>query len=195
MANTFLDPLLELDQAIFSLINTKWTHPILDNLMPWARNANHWIPFYLLLLVVLFLKMGKKTGKWLLFVALNVTLTDQISSHIFKPWVHRLRPCADPSFMHQAKLLLDHCSGGFSFTSSHAANHFGLAMFIVMTLQPLFKGYRFLFLIWAAFISYAQVYVGVHYPLDVIFGGLIGIMVGYFNAKLYFTWNAKSNSN
>jgi undecaprenyl-diphosphatase len=87
--------------------------------------------------------------------------------------------------MHQSRLLLDHCSGGFSFTSSHAANHFGLAMFIVMTLQPLLKNYRYLFLIWAAIISYAQVYVGVHFPLDVFAGAIIGIAVGYLNSKLY----------
>jgi undecaprenyl-diphosphatase len=88
--------------------------------------------------------------------------------------------------MHHSRLLLDHCSGGFSFTSSHAANHFGLAMFIVMTLQPLLKNYRYLFLFWAAIISYAQVYVGVHFPLDVFAGAIIGISVGYLNSKLYY---------
>jgi undecaprenyl-diphosphatase len=118
-------------------------------------------------------------------VVINVALTDQISSSFFKPFFHRLRPCADPTLMHQSRLLLDHCSGGFSFTSSHAANHFGLAMFIVMTLQPLLKNYRYLFLIWAAIISYAQVYVGVHFPLDVFAGAIIGIAVGYLNSKLY----------
>jgi undecaprenyl-diphosphatase len=94
--------------------------------------------------------------------------------------------------MHQSRLLLDHCSGGFSFTSSHAANHFGLAMFVVMTLAPLLKNYRFIFLIWAALISYAQVYVGVHYPADIFMGAFIGILVGWLNGKLFQIWQKKS---
>ena len=84
-----------------------------------------------------------------------------------------LRPCADPLMTGKVNLLLDHCSGGFSFTSSHAANHFGLAMFLFISLTPLFKKYTCLFFIWAGIISYAQVYVGVHYPLDVLAGAMI----------------------
>jgi undecaprenyl-diphosphatase len=90
--------------------------------------------------------------------------------------------------MQQTRLLLDYCSGGFSFTSSHAANHFGIAVFLVVTLQPLLKNYRYLFLIWAAIIAYAQVYVGVHFPLDIFVGAIIGIIVGYFNGKLFHKW-------
>lgn len=185
MLTVFLDPILELDQALFTLINTKWTNGLFDTMMPWSRNANSWIPLYLLLLVYLGVKMGKKIGIWLLFVAINVAITDQISSHLFKPLVHRLRPCADPAIMQQVKLLLSHCSTGFSFTSSHAANHFGIAMFFVMTLSTYFNKYRYLFFIWAALIAYAQVYVGVHYPLDIIFGGLVGVLVGYLNGHFY----------
>jgi undecaprenyl-diphosphatase len=156
--------------------------------MPWVRTANNWIPLYLLLLGYLFYAWGVKAWKWVLLVAVNVALTDQISSSVFKPLFHRLRPCADPQIRFQARLLLDHCSGGFSFTSSHAANHFGLAMFIFMTLQPLFKKYTYLFFVWAACIAYAQVYVGVHYPLDVFAGACIGLVVGYFCAFIYKKW-------
>jgi membrane-associated phospholipid phosphatase len=185
MTNSIWSTLLAKDQALFSLINTHWTHPLLDKVLPWCRNANNWYPFYAVLLVYLFIKWGSATWKWLLFAVINLTLTDQISSSIFKPLVHRLRPCADPMILGKTRLLLDHCSGGFSFTSSHAANHFGLAMFMFMSLQPLFKKYTWLFFIWAATIAYAQVYVGVHYPLDVFAGAIIGIIVGAINGMVY----------
>jgi undecaprenyl-diphosphatase len=135
--------------------------------------------------VYLFIKWGKATWKWLLFAVINLTVTDQVSSSIFKPLVHRLRPCADPLMTGKVNLLLDHCSGGFSFTSSHAANHFGLAMFLFISLTPLFKKYTWLFFIWAGIISYAQVYVGVHYPLDVLAGAMIGLVVGKLNGMIF----------
>ena len=186
MMPDFLTQLLTKDQALFSLINGKWTNIVFDKLMPWLRTSNNWVPFYAALLIYLFVKWGAKAWKWIIIVALNVTITDQISSSFFKPFFHRLRPCADPAIMYKSRLLVDHCSGGFSFTSSHAANHFGLAMLVFMTLQPLFKKYTFLFFIWAALIGYAQIYVGVHYPLDVLVGTCIGLLVGYGMSKLYF---------
>ena len=190
--NDFLTQLIAKDHAFFSSINGKWTNPLLDSVMPWVRHSNNWIPLYVVLLSFIIYKWGKKSWKWLVLVALNVTLTDQISSHLFKPFFHRLRPCADPELMQQSRLLLDHCSGGFSFTSSHAANHFGIAVFLVVTLQPLLKNFRYLFLVWAALIAYAQVYVGVHFPLDILAGALIGIIVGYFNGKLFHKWQGNS---
>jgi undecaprenyl-diphosphatase len=190
--NDFLTQLIAKDHALFSSINGKWTNPLLDSVMPWVRHSNNWIPLYVVLLSFIMYKWGKKSWKWLVLVALNVTLTDQISSHLFKPFFHRLRPCADPELMQQSRLLLDHCSGGFSFTSSHAANHFGIAVFLVVTLQPLLKNFRYLFLVWAALIAYAQVYVGVHFPVDILAGALIGIIVGYFNGKLFHKWQGNS---
>ena len=176
------------DKALFSNINGKWTCSLFDHIMPWIRTSNNWIPLYIVLLAYIIYKWRINAWKWVLLALLNVGLTDQISSSIFKPLFHRLRPCADPEIMHQSRLLLDHCSGGFSFTSSHAANHFGIAVFIMMTLQPFLKNYRFIFLVWAAMIAYAQVYVGVHFPLDIFVGAIIGIIVGYFNGKLFHKW-------
>jgi undecaprenyl-diphosphatase len=185
MMQSFWASLNTKDKALFSNINGKWTNPLFDNIMPWVRTSNNWVPLYIVLLALIIYRWKKNAWKWVLLAAINVGLTDQISSSIFKPLFHRLRPCADPEIMYQSRLLLDHCSGGFSFTSSHAANHFGIAIFIVITLQPILKNYRFLFLIWAALIAYAQVYVGVHYPMDILFGSLIGVIVGYFNGKIF----------
>jgi undecaprenyl-diphosphatase len=195
MMKDFWEGLLAKDRALFSMINGKWTAASLDAIMPWVRTSNNWVPLYIGLLGFIIYKWKRNAWRWIVLVALNVGLTDQISSSIFKPFFQRLRPCADPELMYQSRLLLDHCSGGFSFTSSHAANHFGVAVFIVMTLQSLLKNYRFLFLAWAAIIAYAQVYVGVHYPLDIFGGACIGILVGYFNGKLFLYWQQKSFSN
>lgn len=190
MTQLFLESLLNADQSLFTLINGKWTNSLFDSIMPWVRTSNNWIPLYFLVLGYVIYKQKGKAWKWVLMAAINVTLSDQISSSIFKPFFHRLRPCADPQIMHQARLLLDHCSGGFSFTSSHAANHFGFAMFLFLTIPSPYKKFQYLFFAWAALISYAQVYVGVHYPIDVIAGGLIGLMVGWATATVYNKLNS-----
>jgi undecaprenyl-diphosphatase len=184
----FLNSILDQDKALFSLINGKWTHPVLDVIMPWLRHANNWIPLYLAIAVFLFIKWGVKTWKWLVVAILNVAISDQISSNIFKPLFARLRPCQDPAIMYKSRLLIDHCMASASFTSSHAANHFGFAMFVFMTLRPLFKNYTYLFFIWAGCISYAQIYIGVHYPLDVLGGAILGITLGYLSSKLFEKW-------
>jgi undecaprenyl-diphosphatase len=176
------------DQALFELINGQWTIPFFDVLMPWMRTSEHWFLFYLVLVGYIFYRWGWKAWKWLLTVAITIALTDQVSSFIFKPFIHRLRPCADPAMLTQVKLLIPACPSSFSFTSSHAANHFSLAMFVFMTLQPLFKKYTYLFFVWAGIISYAQIYVGVHYPLDILAGTLIGLIMGYTGARLYLKW-------
>jgi len=184
--------LKQADQGLFGLINGQWTNSFFDSWMPWMRTSEHWFLFYLALVGYIFYRWGWKTWKWLLTVAITIALTDQVSSFIFKPFIHRLRPCADPAMLTQVKLLIPACPSSFSFTSSHAANHFSLAMFVFMTLQPLFKKYTYLFFVWAGIISYAQIYVGVHYPLDVLAGALLGLMIGYAGARVYLKWMSRN---
>ena len=191
MIQDFWASILKADQSLFEHINGQWTCPFLDSMMPWVRTSEHGFPMYVVLLGYLFYKWGWKALKWILAIAITIGVSDQVSSFFFKPFVHRLRPCADPAMLHQAKLLIGACPTSFSFTSSHATNHFALAMFIMMTLQSLLKKYTYLFFVWAGLISYAQIYVGVHYPLDVLVGTLIGITLGYTFAKLYLKWNDK----
>lgn len=188
MGLSIFQQIKDIDQALFYQINGVWHHPILDAVLPWTRHSNNWIPLYIGLLGWLIYQVGWKTLKWLLFALINVGLTDQISSSVFKPFFHRLRPCNDPALFGKTRLLLEQCAGGFSFTSSHAANHFGIAMFIFMTWGGTQKKYTRFFFVWAGVIAFAQIYVGVHYPLDIVGGTIIGLISGSTMAKAYLKW-------
>ncbi len=188
MGLSIFQQIKDIDQALFHQINGVCHYPLLDKILPWTRHSNNWIPLYVVLLGWMVYQIGWKTWKWLLFALINVGITDQVSSSIFKPLFHRLRPCNDPALYGKTRLLLDHCSGGFSFTSSHAANHFGLAMFIFITWGVSKQRYSKYFFVWAGLIAFAQVYVGVHYPLDILGGTMIGLIAGYFMARLYLKW-------
>ena len=190
MGLSIFQQIKDIDQALFYQINGVWHHPILDAVLPWTRHSHNWIPLYIGLIIWLIYQIGWKTLKWILFALINVGLTDQISSSVFKPFFHRLRPCNDPALIGKTRLLLEHCSGGFSFTSSHAANHFGIAMFIFMTWGITQKKYTRFFFVWAGVISFAQIYVGVHYPLDIFGGAIIGLVSGFAMAKAYLKWTA-----
>jgi undecaprenyl-diphosphatase len=185
MGLSIFQQIKDIDQALFYQINGVWHHPILDAVLPWTRHSNNWIPLYIGLLGWLIYQVGWETWKWLLFALINVGLTDQISSSVFKPFFHRLRPCNDPALIGKTRLLLEQCAGGFSFTSSHAANHFGIAMFIFITWGVTQKKYTRFFFVWAGIIAFAQIYVGVHYPLDIIGGTIIGLISGFSMAKAY----------
>ena len=173
------------DQTVLFYINQRGSNVLFDALLPWCRAAIIWAPLYLFLAAFSVVNFGKKGWWWIIFLIITIALTDQISSGFFKPFFARLRPCADPMMIPYIKLRIAQCSGAFSFTSSHAANHFGIAMFAVSTLQTTTgRIIKYLF-IWAAIICYAQMYVGVHYPLDIMGGTAIGLIVGAITAKFF----------
>src|SRR5207237_3045930 len=119
-----------------------------------------------------------------LFAVITVTVSDTISSHILKPLIGRIRPCGDPDFAFKVRLLAG-CGGNGSFPSSHAVNHFGIVMFLFIILYSFAGKWSYLFFLWAAVICYAQVYVGVHYPTDVIGGALIGCFLCWITCTLF----------
>jgi membrane-associated phospholipid phosphatase len=178
-----LESLLYYDQQIFFFINRQLSNPAFDFIMPYVRERDFWIPLYVLL-VFYFVRLLKKWS-WvaLLTAAITVVITDQVSSTLIKPWIGRLRPCNDPSLAEQVQLIVN-CGSGFSFVSSHAANHFGIACFLIVMLQHRLKWILPVALFWAALVSFAQVYVGVHYPLDIICGGLLGVAIGILAGKI-----------
>ena len=177
--------LITYDQYLFKIINYGWSNPLFDFLMPWLRNPNTWLPLYLfLILLVLF--NYRKTGFWWFFLAVGcVIISDFITGSILKNNVIRLRPCNNPEIISWVHVLVGKRPITSSFASSHASVSFGIATFFYQTLKESFNNWPFLFFFWAFSISFAQVYVGVHYPLDIICGGLIGILIGYLSGKSF----------
>lgn len=175
--------LLELDRHIFSLINAD-AGPWLDQILPWWREKSNWIPLYTLMAFVFVHRFGWRGFALIAITGLWVTVADFTSSSIFKPWVGRLRPCNDPDFADQVRLLLEHCGSGKSFPSSHATNHFALTVFLRQVFGRRWRFYTNLGMLWAAIIAFAQVYVGVHYPFDILVGALLGSIFGVLGASL-----------
>ena len=151
---------------------------------PMWRNKYFWVPFYLFILAIVGVNFRSRFLPFLLFAVLTITVADTISSKVIKPTVKRDRPCRAEHLAEPAVVLIS-CGGGYSFTSSHATNHFAIACFFMLTIGGIFTYSRILFLLWAASISYGQIYVGVHYPLDVLVGALIGSLIGCSVAYLF----------
>lgn len=174
-----LELLIECDKKLFFLINTEWSNAFFDFLLPYWRTKTTWIPLYILLFLIIAKDRGFKIGWVLIVLGASIALADYTSSEIIKKGVERLRPCNDPSLSNVRTLIS--CGSGFSFTSSHATNHFAVAMQLFLIFRMSWKTRYFLTLFtWAALIAYSQVYVGVHYPLDVFFGGIWGCLLAYF---------------
>lgn len=184
-ATSVWDTLALWDRELFLLINKSCSSVFLDVLLPIWRSRNTWFPLYLLMLLVVVRRLGYRSIPWIIGIALAVAFGDIISSHIIKPYFDRVRPCAEAALLGEMKLRIARCPGHGSFTSSHATNHFAIASFVFFSLQPFLKGWRWLFMLWAFIICFAQVYVGVHYPGDVLGGMMLGILLGYLFAYLY----------
>jgi membrane-associated phospholipid phosphatase len=176
--------MLEFDYHLFFKINGQWTNSFLDAIFLHVREAEFWAPFYLFLLVFAAVNFSKKGWWWMLGFILTVTISDILSSHVIKEIIFRPRPCADVNISPYVRFIARYCPMSSSFTSSHACNHFAMAMFIFFTFKHLSKWWRLVFL-WAALISYAQIYVGVHYPSDVACGAIVGSLIGYYMAKFF----------
>jgi len=174
----FFQHILNFDYWLFHKINQQWSNSYFDNILPFLRQSELWIPLYLFLLVFSTINFGIKGLWWIVTFAMTAVVGDLFSSHLIKEFVFRFRPCQDPSMTDQVRVLVNYCPTSSSFTSSHACNHFALAVFIFFTLRQTGKWVWLAFL-WAFCISYAQVYVGVHYPLDVLCGALLGCTIGY----------------
>ena len=180
-----LSTLQNWDRWLFNKINNDWTNSFLDTIFPFWREAICWAPLYTFLLIFVLVNFGKKAWPWVFGLLITVMLTDQFSSSILKPFVNRPRPCHDLLLADHIRLLLNTCSDSRSFTSSHATNHFGIAFFIYFTLKPYIKKWGYGFFLWAASISYGQVYIGVHYPTDVICGALLGSIIGFTTSRFF----------
>lgn len=177
--------LLTYDTYLFKIINDQWSNPFFDWLMPYLRNSVAWYPLYLFLILLVLINFRKTGWIWVLLAAGTIYLCDFLSSSVIKQYIIRLRPCNEPDYASWINVLVGYRPQSSSFTSSHAVTHFGMAMFFYLTLKPKFKKWPAVFFFWAFSVAFAQVYVGVHYPLDVICGGLIGILIGYLSGRSF----------
>jgi len=176
--------IIEFDQQLFKIINREMVSGMLDSLLYFWRNKYLWVPFYLFLISYLILNYRKEAYWILFFMILTFAMTDFISSSIIKPSVERARPCHEKNEYLKPRVLVT-CGSGYSFTSSHAANHFGIAFFIMLILTKKKKLLSMLLFFWAFMVGYAQVYVGVHFPFDIICGALLGVGIAILTSELY----------
>ena len=187
MLLNIIDELIKADKAVFFTINHAGKISWLNWLMLGLRNQNTWIPLYLFVLYKVYKGNSKILAPFILVSLLTFFITDYTSASIIKPWVGRLRPCHDTSLSSTINVLID-CGGQYGFPSSHAANHFGLAMIWYKVVMFLFnKKWRWVWP-WATAVCYAQVYVGKHFPLDTLAGALLGILAGWLVFKLFEFW-------
>jgi len=176
--------IIDIDKQIFSLINKDLVNGFFDQVLYFWRNKYTWIPLYIFIISYLLLNF-KKRAYWLVFfLVMTFGLTDFVSSRVVKPLIERPRPCHDENSALGTRLLVT-CGSGYSFTSSHAANHFGIAFFLIFAFRKMNKYVPVLLGLWAFLVGYAQIYVGVHFPLDIICGALLGIGIALFTWEMY----------
>lgn len=178
--------MIEYDIVLFSWVQDNTACAFLDALLPLWRDKLFWMPLYVFGIAYLLLNYQRKGLLVLLFLGATVGLSDFSSASIVKPLIKRPRPCKydNSAFPHRTLIA---CGNGYSFPSSHAANHFALAVFLSSVMQrkrTLLKGLLFF---WAFSIAFAQCYVGVHFPFDVLCGAILGtaiamIMVGWYKS-------------
>jgi membrane-associated phospholipid phosphatase len=180
-----LEKLVEFDRWLLIKINHDWSNPLFDDIFPFWRHSDTWLPLYLFLFLFMIMNYGWRSLPWIGLLLVTAGICDQVSSGFLKDFFNRTRPCSDETLIGHVRMLLNRCPTSGSFTSSHATNHFGAAMFIYITMKDVFKKAGLLFFLWAATICYGQVYVGVHFPFDVICGGILGCGIGYTMALIF----------
>jgi len=164
--------LVEIDTAVFYFINVSLANPFFDWFMPFITEKTHWFPVWGVVIIGLLWKGGKKGRGAVLLIIPVIFLSDQLSAHVIKPWIARPRPCVTLPDVH----LLVGLKTSLSFPSAHAANFFAVATHF----NYFYPKYRWVYFSAAFFVALSRVFIGVHYPLDIIAGGILGAACAMF---------------
>jgi len=163
----------QLDSSLFLFINSHFS-PFFDNFMFAVSNKLVWIPLYASVLYVL-IRFWKKDALWLaIALILCIVICDQVASGVFKNLVHRLRPSHAQHLKGMVHLVRNYSAGKYGFASSHASNAFGFATLSALILHR--KLYSYFIFGWASMTAYSRIYLGLHYPLDIVGGIIIGVL-------------------
>lgn len=180
-----IEELLEWDKRALIFLNGLHTQG-LDPVMLTITKTFFWTPLYLFFIFLIFKTWKKEGWMFLLGAIVTIVLSDQITSSLMKPFFERLRPSHDPTIQNLLHLVNDYRGSLYGFASSHAANTFGIAMFMWLAFRGIYR-WIFLVFIWAALMTYTRIYLGVHFPGDILVGALVGMISGWlgFRISLY----------
>jgi len=174
-SKVMLELLDKWDISFFLFLNDLYS-PFWDQVMWWISAKYTWIPLYLFILGWIIVKKKWETLILLLIITLLITLSDQISVRFFKEVIIRLRPCHNPDLAGLVHIVNGKCGGQYGFISSHAANSFAIATFTLLLFKN--RTYSYLIVFWALIVSYSRIYLGVHYPGDILGGIILGLILG-----------------
>lgn len=174
----------------FLAINQGFSNIVFDWLMPIMRNKYTWTPIYLFIIIFSIRHFKLRGAAMILCLLITVGLSDFISASVVKPMFKRVRPCNELSLQEEITTRI-RCGSGYSMPSTHASNHFAIAVFLVLVFKRSWRYIRYWAYTWASLICLAQIYVGVHYPFDILCGALLGSIIGYMMAKLFIRWQPR----
>jgi undecaprenyl-diphosphatase len=172
-----LEKINHLDTKLFLYLNNMH-NSFFDPIMYWASDKLFWLPFYAFLVFIIIKEYKKQSISILICIGILITACDQIASHLIKNSVKRLRPSHEPLLQKIIHLSKAGPGGQYGFVSSHSANAFGLATFLILLLPERYNPLKWILGFWAVLVAYSRIYNGVHYPLDVIVAALIGVLLG-----------------
>jgi len=175
--------LIQLDTTLFTFINSHH-NSFFDFWMYWSSNRLIWVPFYIALSLILLKHYNKQFFFMVFFIGIMVAASDQLSV-LIKELAQRPRPCHDPVLQSSVHLVRAYCGGAYGFVSSHAANTLSLATFLYLACNDNMRWLKFVMLPWAVLIAYSRVYLGAHYPLDIVGGWFLGILLGILAYYFY----------